>query len=61
MTLNDNLQYGVQFFLEKNGRVGGLLGFSNGSGIEIAPPVPGLNFIVGSLAQPKVILDAAVA
>jgi general secretion pathway protein D len=57
VTLTDQLQYGVQYFLQKSGRVGGLLGFSNGSDIEIAPPVPGLNFIVGSLVQPKFILD----
>ena len=58
VTLNDNLKYGVQFFLEKNGGKAGLLGFSNGSGIDIAPPVPGLNFIIGSLVKPKVIIDA---
>ena len=58
VTLNDNLQYGVQFFLEKNNGKAGLVGFSNGTDISITPPVPGLNFIVGSLVKPKVIIDA---
>jgi general secretion pathway protein D len=59
VTLNDNLQYGVQFFLEKNNGEAGLLGFSTGSALDIAPPVPGLNFIVGSVASnPRIILDA---
>jgi general secretion pathway protein D len=59
VTLNDNLQYGVQFFLEKNNGKAGLLGFSNGSALEIAPAVPGLNFIVGSVAgNPRVVIDA---
>ncbi len=59
VTLNENLQYGVQFFLEKNNGKAGLLGFSNGSALEISPPVPGLNFILGSVAgNPRVIIDA---
>jgi general secretion pathway protein D len=59
VTLNDNLAYGVQFFLQKTKCLDGTLGFSNGQAIEIAPTVPGLNFIVGSLAtNPKIILDA---
>lgn len=59
VTLNDKLQYGVQFFLEKNSGTSGLLGFTNGSAINIAPAVPGLNFVVGSVANdPKVIIDA---
>jgi general secretion pathway protein D len=58
VVLNDNLKYGVQFFLQKNGGQSGALGFTNGLDIDIAPAVPGLNFIIGSLVQPKVILDA---
>jgi general secretion pathway protein D len=58
VVLNDNLKYGVQFFLQKNGGKSGALGFTNGLDIDIAPAVPGLNFIIGSLVQPKVILDA---
>jgi len=59
VTLNDNLKYGVQFFLEKNNGETGLLGFTNGNSLEITPPVPGLNFIVGSvISNPRIILDA---
>jgi general secretion pathway protein D len=59
VTLNDNLAYGVQFFLQKNRGLDGALGFTNGDSINIAPTVPGLNFIVGAVAtNPKIILDA---
>jgi general secretion pathway protein D len=62
VTLNKNLQYGVQFFLEKNNGKAGLLGFSTGQALGIAPLVPGLNFIVGSVANnPRIILDALSA
>lgn len=55
VTLNDSLRYGVQVFL-KGKRFSG--GFVNATEIPLAPSVPGLNFIVGSLADPKVVLDA---
>ena len=58
VTLNDNLKYGVQFYLQQHGGRAGGIGFTNGSQIEISPPVPGLNFIVGSVTDPKVIIDA---
>lgn len=59
VTLNDSLAYGVQFFLQKNKGMDGALGFSTGDSINIAPTVPGLNFIVGAVAtNPKIILDA---
>lgn len=58
VVLNDNLKYGVQFFLQKNKGQAGTVGFTNGLDIDIGPAVPGLNFIIGSLVQPKVILDA---
>jgi len=58
VTLNDNLKYGVQFYLQQHGGRAGGLGFTNGSQIEISPPVPGLNFILGSVTDPKVIIDA---
>jgi general secretion pathway protein D len=58
VTLNDSLEYGVQFFLQKNKGLDGALGFSNGQSINISPSVPGLNFIVGAIASnPKIILD----
>ena len=59
VTLNDNLEYGVQFFLQKNKGLDGAIGFTNGQSIDIAPAAPGLNFIVGAIASnPKIILDA---
>jgi general secretion pathway protein D len=58
VTLNDNLQYGVQFYLEKNNGKAGALGFSTGDALKIAPAVPGLNFILGSTSSPRVVIDA---
>lgn len=59
VTLNDRLEYGVQFFLQKKSGSQGLLGFTNGTSVNITPAVPGLNFVVGSIANdPKVIIDA---
>jgi general secretion pathway protein D len=59
VTLNDNLSYGVQFYLQKNGGKAGLLGFSTGDALSISPVTPGLNLIAGNVASnPRVILDA---
>src|SRR5262249_55503953 len=59
VTLNDNLQYGVQFFLQNTKGLDKTLGFTNGNSIEIAPTAPGLNFVLGALGNnPRVILDA---
>jgi general secretion pathway protein D len=69
ITLNEKLQYGVQFFL-KSSDVG--LGRDKGSivltpstaaavaaqGSQIARVLPGFNFLVGSEAEPRLILDA---
>ena len=63
ITLNNNLSYGVQFFL-KSRDVG--LGENKGSVINSATAtsavlsrvLPGFNFLAGSEASPKVILDA---
>jgi general secretion pathway protein D len=55
VTLTEDLQYGVQFYLQGKG---GTFGFTNGNAIEIAPSVPGLNFMFGSRGTPKVIIDA---
>ncbi len=62
VTLNDNLKYGVQFYLQKNDKGMPFFGFSNSPLVDIAPSAPGLNFIVGSsLASPRIILDAIAA
>lgn len=55
--LNKALRYGVQAFLQKSSPRG-VLGFSNGTALTIAPTLPGLNFLVGLPSTPKVILDA---
>jgi general secretion pathway protein D len=62
ITLNDQLQYGVQFFLNSKD-VG--LGANKGSVINTAIKdtvlsrvLPGFNFLVGTEAQPRLILDA---
>jgi general secretion pathway protein D len=55
VTLNDSLRFGVQVFLKSKNTSGG---FVNAAEIPLAPSVPGLNFIAGSLADPKVVVDA---
>ena len=61
VTLNDKLNYGVQFFLQSSDL--GLKG-DRGSIINtaitapIAQAFPGFNFLVGSQAQPRLIINA---
>jgi general secretion pathway protein D len=62
ITLNDNLNYGVQFFL-KSRDVGlhddlGSAVLSAGTNAVISRALPGFNFLVGADAQPTVILNA---
>ena len=62
ITLNDNLNYGVQFFLKSSDV--GLLPPDTGSiinsaaGALLGRVLPGFNFLVGSESSPRVILDA---
>lgn len=59
VTLNDTLRYGVQVFLKGKHFSGGAV---NGTDLPIFPNSSGLNtglnLIVGSLTDPKVVLDA---
>ena len=55
VTLNDTLRYGVQVFL-KGKKISG--GHVNAQEIPLAPTYPGLNFIIGSLTDPRIVLDA---
>jgi general secretion pathway protein D len=55
VTLNDQLNYGVQFFLQ-NGA--GSISNINGVSGPVAPVIPGFNLVVGNAASPKVILSA---
>jgi general secretion pathway protein D len=61
VTLNDQLTYGVQFFLKSNnvglpGDKGSIL--NSVGGAVLARTLPGFNFLIGSEAQPNLILDA---
>jgi general secretion pathway protein D len=54
VTLNDNLSYGVQAFLKtKDVKLGVFT-----TGLLLAPKFPGLNFLLGSASDPRLILDA---
>ncbi len=55
--LNDNLTYGVQFFLQK-GNLGSILNTAAATQPPLAQTVPGFNFLIGSQASPQVILNA---
>ena len=63
ITLNNNMAYGVQFFLKsKNlglGKDNGSISFNplNANPV-LARVLPGFNFLVGSEADPRVVLDA---
>jgi general secretion pathway protein D len=65
ISLNENLAYGVQFFLKSAdiglGRDKGSLVFTPStaaSGSLIGRVLPGFNFLIGSEAEPRLILDA---
>jgi general secretion pathway protein D len=53
VTLNDQLDYGVQFFLNK----GSLMNVSSTS-LPITPSLPGFNFVLGNALSPRVVLNA---
>jgi len=55
VTLNDTLRYGVQVFLKGKKLAGGQV---NAEAIPLAPTYPGLNFIIGSFTDPRIVLDA---
>ena len=55
VTLNDTLRYGVQVFLKGKKFSGGQV---NAEAIPLAPTYPGLNFIIGSFTDPRIVLDA---
>ena len=53
VTLNDQLDYGVQFFLNK----GSLMNVASTS-LPITPSLPGFNFVLGNALSPRVVLNA---
>ncbi len=58
VTLNHDLNYGVQFFLTNNNH--GSVSFTTGTAIPlITPNLPGFNFVAGNVgANPHIILSA---
>ena len=59
MSLNDNLNYGVQYFLGtnlRNGAPGAIAQLS--AALPIAPTIPGFNAILGGLSGPNVVINA---
>lgn len=61
VALNNELRYGVQAYLN-NGDVGGGFFGSNTTGpvqgFKLRPSIPGMNFFVGSISDPQVVIDA---
>ncbi len=53
VTLNDQLNYGVQFFLDK----GAIMNVSQTS-LPIAPSLPGFNVVLGNALSPRVVINA---
>jgi general secretion pathway protein D len=53
VTLNDQLDFGVQFFLDK----GALMNVSQSS-LPIAPTLPGFNVVLGNALSPRVVINA---
>ncbi len=58
VTLNDNLNYGVQFFLQNNGNINPGSIINSAGGAVLGQALPGFNFLVGSQATPNVVLSA---
>ncbi len=56
VTLNDDLNYGVQFYLAS--KYGSVFNTAGSSATAIAPTVPGFNFVVGPQNGPRVVLNA---
>jgi general secretion pathway protein D len=57
VSLNDELRYGVQAYLKGKDVAGGFFGQSEGS-LTLSPKLPGMNFLVGRIADPRVVIDA---
>jgi general secretion pathway protein D len=58
VSLNDNLRYGVQAYFRDNDVSGGVF---NGDALLLNPSFPGLNFLLGKVANPKLVIDALAA
>lgn len=62
VTLSNELRYGVQVYLRSRDFGGpsnqGSVGWHGGPSLTLLPKFPGLNFLLGSAADPRMILDA---
>ena len=58
VALNNDLRYGVQAYLKGKDVSGGVFG---SGGLTLKPSFPGMNFFVGSAADPRVVVDALSA
>ena len=61
VTLNDNLNYGVQFFLKSQdfgAPVNTGSAINSAAGAVLAQTLPGFNFLIGSALEPRVIINA---
>jgi general secretion pathway protein D len=63
VTLNDKLSYGVQFFLKSKDvglqpNTGSIANTASATSTVLSRMIPGFNFLVGTEADPRMILDA---
>ena len=62
VTLNDELRYGVQAYFSNSDGGGGFFGNNAAAPLQgvlkLRPSVPGLNFFVGSISDPQLMIDA---
>jgi general secretion pathway protein D len=58
VVLNDNLRYGVQAYFKDDDVSFGVF---NGNSLRLRPSFPGLNFLIGSTNDPRLVLDALSA
>lgn len=61
VSINNNLQYGVQAYLRSHNIAIGFQSSSTATSMSIAPKLPGLNFLIGDLVDPSVVLEALSA
>ena len=57
VTLNDSLRFGVQVYFRSK-KDHGSIGWFKGTELPLSQTFPGLNFILGSESNPRVVLDA---
>lgn len=57
VVLNDELRYGVQAYLKGNDVAGGFFNQAAGA-LKLSPTLPGMNFLVGNISDPRVVIDA---